>query len=145
MDKSFMGRGWAFPPTFIKNPCIALTVEAEEDIRESLHILLQTRLRERVMQSNYGCNLDMLLFESITTTFLSFVKDHVSSSIRLYEPRVNLLQVTMDTTNLFSGMILIRIDFEVRATNRRDNIVYPFYLNEGTHVDVASFPAENVG
>jgi uncharacterized protein len=144
MDKSFMGRGWKFPPTFIKHPSVALTVETEEDIRESLYILLRTRLRERVMQSSYGCNLDMLLFESITTTFLSFVKDHVSSSIRLYEPRVNLLQVTMDTSNMFSGMIMIRVDFEVRATNRRDNIVYPFYLNEGTHVDVGSFPAENV-
>jgi uncharacterized protein len=144
MDKSFMGRGWKFPPTFVKKPCIALTVEAEEDIRESLHILLQTRLRERVMQSRYGCNLDMLLFESITTTFLSFVKEHIRSSIQLYEPRINLLQVTMDTSNLFSGMIQIRIDFEVRATNRRDNVVYPFYLNEGTHVDVNSFPAQSV-
>jgi uncharacterized protein len=143
MDKSFMGRGWKFPPTFEKGN--ALTVETEEDIRESLYILLRTRLRERIMQSSYGCNLDMLLFESITTTFLSFVKDHVSSSIRLYEPRVNLLQVTMDTTNLFSGMIMIRVDFEVRVTNRRDNIVYPFYLNEGTHVDSSSFPAETVG
>ncbi len=140
MDKSFMGRGWAFPPTFTKNPCVARTVEAEEDIRESLHVLLQTRLRERVMQSNYGCNLDMLLFESITTTFLSFVKDHVSSSIKAYEPRVNLLQVTMDTRNLTTGMITIRVDFEVRATNRRDNIVYPFYLNEGTNVDISAFP-----
>jgi uncharacterized protein len=135
-----MGRGWAFPPTFSKQTCAVVTSETEEDIRQSLHILLQTRMRERVMQSSYGCNLDMLLFESITTTFLSFVKDHVSTSIRLYEPRVNLLQVTMDTRDLFSGAILIRVDFEVRATNRRDNIVYPFYLNEGTHVDTSSFP-----
>jgi uncharacterized protein len=141
MDKSFMGRGWAFPPTFSKRPCTAVTTEAEEDIRQSLVILLQTRMRERVMLSSYGCNLDMLLFESITTTFLSFVKDHVSSSIRLFEPRVNLLQVTMDTSNVTGGMIIIRVDFEVRATNRRDNIVYPFYLNEGTHVDIGSFPA----
>jgi uncharacterized protein len=119
---------------------MAATTDAEEDIRQSLVILLQTRMRERVMLSSYGCNLDMLLFESITTTFLSFVKDHVSSSIRLFEPRVNLLQVTMDTRNVTGGMIMISVDFEVRATNRRDNIVYPFYLNEGTHVDIGSFP-----
>jgi uncharacterized protein len=135
-----MGRGWVFPPTFSKRPCMAATTDAEEDIRQSLVILLQTRMRERVMLSSYGCNLDMLLFESITTTFLSFVKDHVSSSIRLFEPRVNLLQVTMDTRNVTGGMIMISVDFEVRATNRRDNIVYPFYLNEGTHVDIGSFP-----
>ena len=147
MEKlSFLGRGWKFPPQFSKQPCAPLMVEGLDDIKESLHILLQTRVRERVMQLGYGCNLDMLMFEPMSSTFLAFVKDHVSSAIRLYEPRVNLLQVVLDPRQQFDNMnrgtVVIHVDYEVRGTNRRDNIVYPYYLNEGTNVGESSFPTE---
>jgi uncharacterized protein len=146
MDKrSFLGRGWKFPPQFSKSINGPLMVEDEVDIKESLMILMQTRVRERIMQSGYGCNLDVLLFEPMSTTFLAYVKDHVSSSIRLYEPRVNLLDVIIDprTVNdgLMRGSVTLNISYEIRATNRRDNVVYPNYLNEGTNVDDASFPS----
>jgi uncharacterized protein len=141
---SFLGRGWAFPPQFTKEPCAPVMVADWEDIQQSLHILLQTRVRERIMQSGYGCNLDVMLFESMSTTFMSFIRNHIESAIRVYEPRVNLLQVVIDPRQHFDdnqrGMVVIRVDYEVRGTNRRDNVVYPYYFNEGTNVGEASFP-----
>jgi phage baseplate assembly protein W len=61
----------------------------EEDIQSSLHILLTTRLGERVMQPTYGCNLDELVFETMTTTFKSHIRDLVKTAILYHEPRIN--------------------------------------------------------
>ena len=141
LNLTFQGRGWKFPPQFVKEGCEALMVADEADIRESLIILLSTRLRERVIQSGYGCSLDALLFESVTFTFLSEVKDMIRTAIILYEARIDLIDITMDTSAINDGLIKIVVEYYVRATNARNNIVYPFYLNEGTNVDVGSKPA----
>ena len=117
-----------------------LMVAEEQDIKESLVILLSTRMRERVMRPNYGCNLDVLLFDSMTVTFLTFVREHVRESIERYEPRIDLLEVIMDTSNYFDGIISITVDYIISSVNKRDNIVFPFYLKEGTDVERASFP-----
>ena len=61
-EQSFLGTGWSFPPTFIKQNKGVGTISDVEDINSSLHILLSTRLGERVMQPEYGCNLDMMLW-----------------------------------------------------------------------------------
>jgi len=157
-DRSFLGRGWKFPPQFSKqthgplmhqrgtlpadtpSQTTVLLVAEEEDIKESLIILLSTRTGERVMRSDYGCNLDMLIFDSMTVTFLTYVREHIRESIQRYEPRINLQQVIMDTSSYFEGKILITIDYIISSVNKRDNIVYPFYLKEGTDVERSSFP-----
>ncbi|MEO6039347.1 MAG: GPW/gp25 family protein [Saprospiraceae bacterium] len=157
-DRSFLGRGWKFPPQFSKqargammnqgstampatvSQTSVLMVEEEDDIKESLIILLSTRLGERVMRSDYGCNLDVLLFDSMTVTFLTYVREHIRESIQRYEPRIDLQQVIMDTSSYFEGKILITIEYIISSVNKRDNIVYPFYLKEGTNVERSAFP-----
>ena len=136
----FLGRGWKFPPEFSRETGGPLMSEAETDIKESLVILLSTSARERVMQSAYGCNLAGQLFEAMNVTFLTMLKDHVTMSIKLYEPRIELLDITMLTENLTDGILDISISYYIRNINRRDSIVYPFFLNEGTHVAADSFP-----
>jgi uncharacterized protein len=145
-NKSFMGRGWKFPPQFVKSGtsevlgASVLMVAEEEDIKESLIILLSTRMRERVMRSDYGCNLDTIIFDSMTVTFLTMLRDHVEQCIRRYEPRIDLQAVVMDTRSYFEGKLLISVDYIISSVNKRDNIVYPFYLKEGTNVERSAFP-----
>jgi phage baseplate assembly protein W len=136
----FLGRGWKFPPEFTRAQCGPLMSEAEQDIKESLHILLSTRMGERVLQATYGCNLIREVFESMNVTFLTMLKNHVRMSIERYEPRVDIIDVIMDTIGIYDGYIMIDVQYFIRAVNRRDNIVYPFYLNEGTNVAESSFP-----
>ncbi len=136
----FLGRGWKFPPEFSRAQCGPLMSEAEEDIRESLQILLSTYLGERVMQPGFGCNLDRQVFESMNVTFLAMLKNQIQQAIDVYEPRVDVIEVLMDTSGIYEGRILIDIQYNIRAINRRDNIVYPFYLNEGANVPEISFP-----
>src|SRR5687768_8146039 len=130
---SFLGRGWSFPPTFNKSQGQGDVemLSDETDIQSSLHILLTTRLGERVMQPTYGCNLDELVFESLTSTFKSYIRDLVKTAILFHEPRIKLNKVDLDDTRDVEGVILIIVDYTIRTTNTRFNYVFPYYKNEG--------------
>jgi phage baseplate assembly protein W len=129
-DKSFLGTGWAFPPTFTKNPCQVEMVSDEVDIEQSLKILLSTRHGERIMQPEYGCNLDVLLFEPINTSLITFVKDLIEKAVLYNEPRIDLKKIDIVTDQVLEGLLLIELEYVIRSTNSRYNLVYPFYLKE---------------
>jgi uncharacterized protein len=133
-DQSFLGRGWGFPPAFDKRRKGVGMLEDEEDIQSSLHILLTTRIGERVMQPTYGCNLDELVFESLSSTFKSYIRDLVMSAILHHEPRIKLNSVELDDSRELEGFVMIEIDYTIRSTNTRFNYVYPYYINEGTDI-----------
>jgi phage baseplate assembly protein W len=130
--KSFLGTGWGFPPTFNKTTFDVEMISDEEDIESSLEILLSTRQGERVMRPDYGCNLDELVFEPLTTTFKTYIKDLVATAILYYEPRITVNNIELDDTGELEGRILIVIDYTVSATNSRFNFVFPFYKKEAT-------------
>lgn len=133
-DKTFLGRGWSFPPTFNGYNGTIEMIDGEADIKSSLEILLSTKLGERVMLPNYGCNLDHLVFESMNLTMLTYLKDLVENAIIYHEPRIDLEKVMIDDSKQNEGILLIEILFRIRTTNSRSNYVYPFYINEGTNV-----------
>lgn len=130
--KSFLGTGWGFPPAFSNKASEVGMLSDEEDIKSSLGILLTTRPGERVMRPDYGCNLDELVFEPLTTTFKTYIKDLIATAILYYEPRIGVNSIEMDDTGELEGRILITIDYTISATNTRFNFVFPFYKNEGT-------------
>ena len=127
---SFYGTGWAFPPAFDNNTGKTEMVSDMVDIQQSLQILLSTRPGERIMQPKYGCNLEELLFEPLTTTFKTYIKQLVQNSIIYYEPRIKLNNVELNESSDVEGLVLIKIDYTVRSNNSRFNYVYPFYKNE---------------
>ncbi len=133
-DKAFMGQGWGFPPAFNSKSKEVELVSEEEDIQQSLAILLSTRPGERIMRPKYGCNLDIILFEPLSTTLITRVSDQIKTSILFYEPRIDLKKVEINTENSNEGVIFIKITYTVRSTNSRFNFVYPFYLEEGSNL-----------
>jgi uncharacterized protein len=132
--KSFLGTGWSFPPTFDKAQNELLVTSDEADIQSSLQVLLSTRRGERVMQHKYGCNLDEMVFEPLTTTFKTYIRDMIQTAILYYEPRIDVQKIELDDSRESEGVVLVIIDYVVRSTNSRFNYVYPFYKNEGTLV-----------
>ena len=130
LNNSFLGRGWSFPPVFDRNAGVQM-LDGEADIQSSLQILLSTRIGERVMQPEYGCNTDNMLFEAMNTSFQTFMKNQIEKAILADEPRIDLKSVDLVTQNAVDGVILIVVDYVVRATNTRTNLVYPFYKTEG--------------
>ncbi|MCE5204596.1 MAG: GPW/gp25 family protein [Porphyromonadaceae bacterium] len=133
-NQSFLGRGWSFPPEFNKESKAVKMLEDEADIRSSLQILLSTRPGERVMVPGYGCNLDELLFSPLNLTIKTYVIDLIRTAILYYEPRIDVNKIEIDQTEEFLGVLLIHIEYTIRATNSRMNMVYPFYKEEGNEL-----------
>lgn len=128
-DQQFLGTGWAFPVRFDNQGQSVAVAEAEEDIRQSLEILLSTSLGERVLRPAFGWKRDALMFEPLSTTFGATLAREIENAILFYESRIELNVVDFDTAVDQTGLILIRLDYTVRTTNTRTNLVYPFYLD----------------
>lgn len=133
-EKSFLGTGWNFPPTFNKASASTEMISNEEDIRSSLEILLSTRIGERIMQPTYGCEMTRLLFEPIDATLKTYIKDLINDAILYHEPRIILNDLDLIETDPESGLVEAIIDYTITSTNTRNNYVYPFYKNEGTNI-----------
>lgn len=131
----FIGRGLGFPPSFDKSSKDIVLVEGEVDIQQSLHILLSTRPKERLLEPDFGCNLDQLLFEPLDASLVSLMQDVVKTAIVRHEPRVIVNEVRIETEGAIEGRVLINVDYTIRTTNSRFNFVYPFYLEEGTDIN----------
>lgn len=133
-NKAFLGTGWSFPPEFKLSTHEVVMLSDEEDINSSLEILLSTKIGERIMQPKYGCNLDELLFEKLDLTLKTFVVDLVKTAILYYEPRIDVEKIDITQGDDLNGELLVIIDYKIRATNSRINMVYPFYIGEGTNL-----------
>jgi len=141
-NKAFLGRGWKFPPTFVKSPGdptkfyngIQMS-QFEEDIRESLIILLSTIRGERVMRPGYGTSAHNLIFESLDFNTGTLIAEEVKKAILIHEPRVFVDKVEPLQEEL-NGRLTLSIEYTIIATNTRSNVVFPFYLNEGTNVQL---------
>ena len=133
-DLDFLGKGWSFPPTFDKDSASVKMSSGLIDIQESLWILLSTRLGERVMQPKYGCQLDELQFENLNRTTITYISELMRTAILYHEPRIEVEKIEIFEEEMVSGKVLIKLNYLVRSTNSRMNMVYPYYLNEGTSI-----------
>jgi phage baseplate assembly protein W len=129
-EHSFLGTGWSFPPAFSKGGVDVKIVSGPEDIHQSLQILLTTQLGERVMQDQFGCDLNAVLFEEVDQSLINTVSSMISDAILYHEPRITLDHLDVSQSESEQGLLLIDIAYTVRTTNSRFNMVFPFYINE---------------
>lgn len=133
--KTFLGIGWKFPPTFDKNIKSVEMISEADDIRESLFILLSTKPGERVMLPNYGCDMKAMVFESVNESNINFMKNLIENAVLFYEPRITLEDVEFRFEDQLNGKLLIELIYTIRKTNTRTNMVYPYYILEGTDLN----------
>ncbi len=128
-NPQFLGKGWSFPVTFGNQGRSVGMAQADDDIRQSLDILLSTSLGERVMRPGFGWKRDALMFEPLSTSFGAYLASEIENAILFYESRIELNRVDFEVAADQAGLILIHLDYTVRTTNTRTNLVYPFYLD----------------
>lgn len=129
-DRAFLGRGWAFPPAFSRSGAGIEMVAGAEDIHQSLQILLATQPGERVMQETYGCELSAVLFEEVDEGLINNITQIVSDAVLYHEPRIQLERLQVGEDPREPGQVRISMDYSIRGSNSRFNIVFPFYLME---------------
>ena len=132
-NASFLGTGWSFPPRFDRMRGEVEMVTGETDIRQSMEIILGTAMGERIMQPGFGCNLKEFLFDEIDAAFITRMEEMVGDALLLGEPRILVERVAVEESE--PGLVLINIDYFIRETNTRSNLVWPFYVNEATDVN----------
>lgn len=126
MSKPFLGVGWSFPVKTNDEGAIRLA-EYEETVRQAIWIVLGTAKGERVMRPDFGCGIYDLVFEVNSASTAGRVAQEVQNALLYFEPRIDLLDVQVNSGG--SGeVLLISIEYQVRATNNIFNLVYPFYL-----------------
>lgn len=128
---AFLGRGWSFPPVLTDSGMSMATYE--QDIEQSLRVLFSTSPGERVNRYDYGCPLRLYAFEPITTATTVQMRADITRAVILFEPRIALEDVSF-REQPEEGVLLIQLTYTVVRTNNRNNMVYPFYLNEGTTI-----------
>ena len=132
-NTDYLGRGWSFPPTFDRSTKDVQMVSAEEDIRQSLLVILSTHLGERVMQPDFGCDLQDFLFEPLSPSVTSTILEQVRTAIIYHENRIRVKRLELTELDATSGLVQLEIDYIISSTNSRFNFVFPFYLQEGAN------------
>ncbi|HYJ83078.1 MAG TPA: GPW/gp25 family protein [Allosphingosinicella sp.] len=130
-QRDFLGIGWSYPVT--TDPLtgdVAMSLY-ERDIQEAIRIILETAPGERVMRPRFGCGIHGLVFEEMSSTTLFAVQATVREALVTYEPRIELLEVSVDPLEALNGLLVLTVHYRVRRTNQVDNLVYPFFYREG--------------
>jgi phage baseplate assembly protein W len=129
-SQAFLGTGWAFPVSLDGSRAIA-AVSDEEDVRQSIRIILGTGRGERVMRPDFGAGLHDFLFAPSNFATTEALRVRVEESLIDWEPRIELEQVSVVPAADDGSRLDIEVVYRVRSTNTRHNLVYPFYLEEG--------------
>ena len=127
-ENQFLGKGFPFPVQPGKQGLIP--VSGEEKIRQSIYIILMTRQGERPLRPAFGSRIWEYVFELPGETVRHLLCTEIVQAIDQWEHRVENVQARVDDSTIAEGKILIEVSYTVRATNRPDNLVFPFYLEE---------------
>lgn len=132
--KTFLGNGLNFPVKTDARGQIVLVTGAE-DIEQSIRIILSTRPGERVMRPTFGCRAHELLFEPRSAATASLLQEYVHQALRMWEPRIDVQQVSVSNDNSQVGALLVHIHYEIKATHDTRSIVFPFYIADEPELD----------
>jgi uncharacterized protein len=127
--EGFLGRGWRFPVLPDSSGSLRLT-EQDEGVRNSIFLILSTAPGERLMRPDYGCGIHDLVFQPNTPNLRGTVQALVKKSLVQWEPRIDVLDVRVETRPDSPTQLIIRIDYRLRQNNALFNMVYPFFLSE---------------
>ncbi|GAB4513364.1 MAG: GPW/gp25 family protein [Haliangiales bacterium] len=127
--REFLGKGWRFPVAVNLTGGISSST-LEENVRESIFIILGTAPGERLMRPHFGCRIHDLMFapNNHVTAALSVV--YCEEALLKFEPRIRGVEVRATPSRDEPNRLDIRISYAVGDANDKRNLVYPFYLRQ---------------
>jgi phage baseplate assembly protein W len=122
----FIGRGWTFPLGVSATGGIALS-SGDDELSESIRLILGTAPGERPMRPLFGCGIHSLVFAAVDVDFSGMVTQEVKNALARWEPRIEVANVTVTLDPEREGVVMIGVEYTVCTTNDRRNLVFPFY------------------
>lgn len=129
VEGNFLGSGFPFPLAVADGEIVPRTDEAK--IRESIYVILMTRQGERPLRPEFGSRIWDFVFELPGETCRNLICNEIVQAVDQWEHRVENVQAQVDDSEISRGKLVIHVSYTIRATNRPDNLVFPFYLEEG--------------
>ncbi len=127
MKQDIIGKGWAFPPQIDRQGGLALA-QGDTELNQAMQIILTTAPGQRVMRPVFGCRLHELLFAPNDSHTAGLARRYVEEALGMWEPRINVLDVDAYPDPDRGHCLVIKIDYEVKATHDKRSLVHPFYL-----------------
>jgi hypothetical protein len=124
--RGLLGRGWSLPLAPDRSGALAYA-DGPEKVRQAILIVLETEPGERLMRPAFGCGLRRFLMKPNTTATHALIQREVARALAAWEPRIRLESVTV-TAGEDPALVLVDIAYVHVLDGRRDNLVYPFYL-----------------
>ena len=138
MENEFVGKGWRFP--ILPDLAGGLAyVEGDENVEQSLKILLLTALGERVMRFDFGSKAPSLVFAPGSVQYLGVLETTVRDAVRDWEPRIDLEEVRAETDLADETRVTVQIGYRVENQHTKQSGV-PFTLESGASL----MPLESV-
>lgn len=103
----------------------------ERSVEESIRIILGTTPGERVMQPEFGCRINDILFSSNSGKTISLAVHYIEEALVRWEPRIIVKNISGEADPYNESLVNIKIEYEIRSVNTFFNMVYPFYLERG--------------
>ena len=118
---SIYGQGLSFPPRVGADGRLAWSA-GEENVRESIRLILLTEPGERLMREAFGCGLRRFLFEPNTATTRQLIRERITQAIGRWEPRVALEDVAVEPDDADPRLVAVTIAFRLVATQAAGRI-----------------------
>jgi uncharacterized protein len=129
--RDILGTGWKFPVRINGRGGFSLSSE-EQDVAEAIWIVLATARGERIMRPEFGCGIHDYVFAPNNSSTRGAIAHQVQEALIRWEPRIDLVDVRVDDDPGQANLLLVHIDYRIRANNAVHNLVYPFFIEEGT-------------
>ena len=133
-ENNYLGSGWSFPVTFTAGNYQLNLSSYESNINDSIDIILQTRMGDRILEPRFGTGLQQFIFRKMDESLKGEIADVVKMSLLHNEPRITVKEVEVEFPDVRKGLVSICIKYVYNQTNTRHNYVFPFHLKEGTNL-----------
>jgi uncharacterized protein len=128
MAAEFVGAGWVFFPMRTDVTGRVVLVTQDQEIEESIRLILATAPGERPMRPDFGCAIHDFVFAPADAATAGQIAFEVRSALDRWEPRADILEVQVDFSGADEGTLHIQIGYRIRGTNDPRNLVFPFYV-----------------
>ena len=124
----FLGNGWAFPLALDASGVVQRSADPDGAVGDAIRMILSTAPGERVMQPDYGCAIQDFVFALVDPSTAGQISQAVREALMEWEPRIDVFDVTTTPDPADPRTLSVAITYQLRSSNSRVNLVYPFYL-----------------
>jgi phage baseplate assembly protein W len=128
-DKEYLGKGWRFPVAVNLTGGLSSS-SYEENVRESMFIILGTAPGERLQRPDFGCRIHDLMFAPNNYITAARAEYYCQEAIYKFEPRVDSIEVVSRIPADEPNRLDLVITYVIVGQNDKRNLVYPFYLRK---------------